>query len=59
MFSLILFVTLIKKTDKFQENQKTSNTKTDIFQFFRKNPSNGDFLEIQKSYKKKNYSPKL
>ena len=44
MFSLILFVTLIKKTDKFQENKKTSNTKTDTFYFFIQNPSNGQFF---------------
>ena len=45
---LIHLVTLINKLIN-QENRKTSNTKTDIFQFIRKKPSNGEFLEFQKS----------
>ena len=38
-----------KKIDKFQENQKTSNTKTDTFYFFIQNPSNGESFEWYKS----------
>ena len=49
MFSLINLGTLIKKTDKFKENQKTSNAKTDNFDFFVKNPSNRQIFKNPKS----------